>query len=301
MHNSLISVTMKKILSKSIFVINALSITFLIASFTLTAPTQEFSLLDAIKNKTIVASVTSNGKHSGFSVNLNITNSTKSTVQLVIPAGTKYNPQDNGEQTLIQLKDEFITLKPNGTYRGQVAAFCTEASDRCPTESTKMNITQNTDPKFDRLFTYLKGKNITKSSYQDAVWAISDGYSVSNIVAENAADKAFRKEVATITGQKNTWFTSPQSVRIDDDGNFNMETLKISGHLSFDCPKGTKVLQDIHKENGDVFYASDRAMTAQASHVNYAFHLAVMGWEKGTYYIRIHDGTNELGKYEFTV
>ena len=80
-----------------------------------------------------------------------------------------------------------------------------------------------------------------------------------------------------------------------------METLKISGKLSFDCAAGTKVRQDIHKGNGEVFYASDKTMTAARSHVNYEFHLSVMGWEKGTYYIRIHDGTNELGKYEFTV
>jgi hypothetical protein len=42
-------------------------------------------------------------------------------------------------------------------------------------------------------------------------------------------------------------------------------------------------------------------MTAQSGNVNYAFNLAVRGWEKGTYYIRVHDGTKELGRYEFTI
>ena len=164
-----------------------------------------------------------------------------------------------------------------------------------------MSIAENTDPKFNKLFAYLKGKKITKTTYQDAVWAISDNYSVANIVAENPTDKAFRKYVADLTGQKNTWFTSPQSVQIDEDGNFNMETVKISGRLSFECPRGTKVHQDIHKENGEMFHEGKRTMTAGGSNVNYAFHLAVMGWEKGVYYIRVHDGTNELGKYTFTV
>ena len=292
---------MKNLPSKILLAINSCSIIILISSFNINNVTQKVSLNDAMKNKTIVANITSNGKHSGFSVNLTLTNNTSSPLQIVVPAGTKYNPADDGEQTLIQLEDELIVMKPNGTYTGKIAAFCTEASDRCPSENTSMRITQHTDPKFAKLFTYLKDKQITKSTFQDAVWAISDGHPIANIVAENPADKAFRGQVAEITGQKNTWFTSPQNVRIDEQGNFNMETVKISGDLSFDCPKGTVVRQDIYKANGEVFYTSNRTMTAQAPHVNYSFHLSVMGWEKGGYYIKIHDGNKELAKYAFTV
>lgn len=274
---------------------------FLIASFAPHPTSTSISLSAAIKNKSITATATSNGKYSGKSVDLMLTNNTQNSLQIIIPAGTKFLPADNGEQTLIQVEEQLVTLQPGGTYRGQIGAFCTESHDRCPTASSKFTIAQNTDPKFDRLFAYMKGKTISKGAYQDAVWAISDGKSISNIVTETPADVAFRKEVAVITGQRDTWFTSPQNVSVDERGNFNHETLRISGDLAFTCTPGTKVHQDIHKGNGDVFYASDRTMTAASGKVNYAFHLAVRGWEKGTYYIRIHDGSKELARYEFTV
>lgn len=259
------------------------------------------NLQDALKNQQVNAFATSNGKHSGRSVDLVLVNKTSQVLQLTIPAGTQYEPEDEGEQTLIQLEPQLITLQPGGTFRGQVGAFCTEAGDRCPSSSGQFKISQNKNPKFDALTAYLKDKKVNKLSYQDAVWAISDGFSVSNMVAETQADKDFRKQVAQISGQKDTWYTSPQQIDIDDQGNFNFETLNINGRLSFNCAAGTKVFQDIHKGNGDVFHASDRSMTAQYGNVNYAFHLAVRGWEKGKYYIRVHDGTKELGRYEFTI
>ncbi len=292
---------MRQFLSKPVVAIIATGIFFLIASFTHNNTTRQYSLFEAISNNTVTANASSNGKYSGRSVEMNLVNNTGHPLQILIPAGTRYLPEDDGEQTLIQMEDRIIALKPNGNFRGQMGAFCTEAHDRCPSESSGFSIAQNKDPKFDKLFAYMKGKTISKTAYQDAVWAISDGYNVANIATETPADAAFRKQVASISGQKDTWYTSPQNVRIDENGNFNMETVKISGELSFTCPTGTKVRQDIHRGNGDVFYASDKTMTAQASSVHYSFHLSVLGWEKGTYYIRIHDGTKELGRYEFTV
>jgi len=292
---------MFNLLSKSIAVLSAVGALLLIAAFTNESNTQQFTLNEAIQAHSISANATSNGKYSGRSVDLVLVNKTQNTLQIRVPAGTLYEPKDDGEQTLIQMEDQLITLAPGGTYNGQVGAFCTEATQRCPSASNGFTISQTKNPKFNLMFAYLKGKKVSKGTYQDAVWAISDGHSVANIVTELPADVAFRKEIATITGQRDTWFTSPQNVQIDDRGNFNYETVKISGHLSFNCAPGTKVRQDIHKGNGEVFYASDKTMTAQAGNVNYDFHLSVMGWEKGTYYIRIHDGTRELGKYEFTV
>ena len=262
---------------------------------------QKLSLSDAIKNNSVTAKILSNGKYSGNSVNISLTNTTNAPLQILVPAGTKYNPEDAGEQTLIQMEDKLIVLNPKGVYNGKIAAFCSEASDRCPTENKAMKITANSDPRFNKLFAYVKDKPIDKNTFQDAVWAISDNRSVSNIVAENKTAQDFRTYVASITGQKDTWFTSPQQVQVDQAGNFNYETVTITGKLEFDCTKGKQVHQDIHKENGEVRFKSDKSMTAQTGHITYTFKLAVKGWEKGKYYVNIHDGTNQLAKFEFSI
>jgi hypothetical protein len=274
---------------------------FLIAAFKVNNVPGEILLETAINNKTVTFEAFSNGKHSGNSVRINISNNTNSSIRIVVPAGTNYFTQDNGEQKLIQIEDRFIALKPNGDFSGLIAAFCSEASDRCPGKNSSMNIATNSDPKFNKLFAYLKGKKIDKTAYQDAVWAISDNHSVSNMVADSKGSKDFRKYIAEITGQQNSWYTSPQSVRIDDAGNFNIETIKISGKMEFDCAVGIDVHQDIHKANGAVFYKSDKTMKSRAKHIGYTFNLSVRGWEKGNYYINIHDGVNQLAKYEFSI
>lgn len=288
---------------KNLLLILSVIIVSTLSSFSPVIPVKEIDLLDAISQKLISVEAISNGKHSGYSVLLTLTNNTNTNLRVHVPGGLNYNPEDNGEQTLIQLHEQFVALKPHESHNGKIAAFCTEASDRCPSENSGMKITKNSNSKLDQLVAYLKTNgSVTKSTYQDAVWAISDDHSISNIVAETPQDESFRKKIAEITGQKNTWYTSPQNVRIDNAGNFRQETLRISGMLSFTCPKGTEVHQDIHKGNGDVFFASDKTMrAAYGGNVKYQFNLAVKGWERGDYYILIHDGTNELARYEFKV
>lgn len=288
-------------LSKSIKIAVILVVSVLFSAFSTNSVATKTDIFDAIKAKTISATLLSNGKHNGNSVDLKITNLTSQTIELIIPAGTKYSTDVEDEQTLIQLEDKFIAFQPKQTYTGKVAAFCTEASDRCPTTASAMKITKNTNPKFTELSEYIKGKAIDKSTFQDAVWAISDDYSVSNISAEDQVSKDFRKKVADITGQKNPWFNSPQNVTVDDQGNFNRETLLIAGQLEFMCNKGTMVHQDIYKANGEAVLISDKTMQARYGNVTYRFQMQVKGWEKGEYYIKLHDGTNEITRYNFSV
>lgn len=292
---------MKRILFPPLLAVITLTLLFIFFSFTEDNYAVQTTLQDAITNKTIVANAVSNGKYSGKSVNLQLSNNTNQSIQVLIPAGTLYYPKNDDEQTLIQLEDQLITLTPNGKTTPSIGAFCTEASDRCPTESESFRIGKTSNPKFNQLVGFVKGKNISKSNYQDAVWAVSDNKSVSNINAELPVDKEFRKFVASLTGQKDTWYTTPQNVTVDDHGNFNMETVLIHGDLSFTCAKGAKVYQDIHKENGEVFFHSDKSMTSLSGKVDYNFRLSVKGWERGKYYIRIHDGTKELSRYNFEI
>jgi len=283
-----------KIVALSIFLV-------LFSAFSFNSTTVKINVFDAIQAKKITAAWNSNGKHSGNSVDIKIVNTSSSPIELIIPAGTKYSTDDEGEQTLIQLEDQFLALTPNQVYYGKVAAFCMEASDRCPTATSAMKISKNSNPKLNELATYLKGKTIDKSVYQDAVWAISNGYSVSNISAEDQASKDLRTKIALITGQKDPWFSSPQNVTIDQQGNFNLETVLIAGQLEFLCEKGTNVHQDIYKANGEAVLISDKTMQARYGDVKYRFQIRVRGWEKGEYYIKLHDGNKEITRYAFNI
>lgn len=291
---------MRKTISKIFVGLSILTLLISITAFRIPA-SKSFTLIEAINAKTITATITSSGKYSGNCVNIELTNNTNSPLKIIAEGGTKFHPEDEGEQTLIQIEENVIALKPRASYSGKLAAFCTEASDRCPSESSTMTLSKNTNTKFSKLITYLKGKRIPKTTYQDAVWAISDNKSISNISNENAEANNFRTYMAELTGQKNTWFSSPQNVQVDSQGNFNYETVNINGELEFDCTRGAKVRQDVMKANGEPMFESEKTMTAQTTHIRYRFRMSVRGWETGDYYIKIHDGNNTLAKYEFSI
>ncbi|MCH2229012.1 MAG: hypothetical protein MK105_01615 [Crocinitomicaceae bacterium] len=286
--------------STLVFSLSAIIFTIIISAFTYNAP-KSLSLIDAIDNNTITATITSSGNYSGNCINIKLKNNTNVPLKITSLGGTNFSPEDEGEQTLIQLEDIFLVLKPNSEYNGKIAAFCTEASDRCPSNSTKMSPSKNNNPNLDKLVAYLKGKHIPKTTYQDAVWSISDNKPISNIANDNMASKDLRTYLAGLTGQKDSWFSSPQNVQVDESGNFNCETININGALEFDCKKGAKVRQDIMKSNGEPMFESNKTMTAQTTHVKYRFRMSVKGWEKGDYYVKIHDGTTTLATYDFFI
>ena len=286
---------------KSLSIVGLIAVALIIQAFTFSSPAKDVELSTAIKSKKIDATIQSIGRHEGKSISIKLKNNTSSNLRVKIPAGTLFHPEDDGEQTLIHLEENFIALKPKGEYKGFLAGFCTESKDRCPTDGSGMSIAANANPKFTKLSDYLKGKKISKSVYQDAVWAISDGKSVANIDAINPATVELKKFVANLTGQKNTWYSSPQSRHVDESGNIVQETVIIKGKLEFDCKKNAKVRQDIYKENGESVFVSEKYMTAVVPHITYKFTLRVRGWEKGKYYIRIHDGTDEIKRYYFNV
>lgn len=292
MKKSLSKITLSFILVLSIFVIQA---------FTSPNTVVEVSLQNAISNHTITAEINSTGGYSINSIELSLNNNSNKKITVKIPAGTLYHPEDNGEQTLIQLEDEFFVLNPHENKSGEISAFCSESNDRCPTSGSTMDLAATDDSKMKEMIAYLKGKHVSPENYQNAVWAISDNHSISNIFADTEEDKSFRTFVASLTGQKDTWYSSGNDVQVDEYGNFNFETVKIEGDLEFDCKKGAHIYQDLYRADGTAVYESQKYFTPQTTHLNYWFKVKVTGWEKGGYYIKVHDGTNTLATFDFEV
>lgn len=266
-----------------------------------TPPVVKVTLQEAIQKKLVLVDLVSNGGYNHKSVAIKLTNNSSSALNLVIPAGSVFHPADDGEQTLLQLEDKEILVQGKGTFNGTLDAFCTEASDRCPSESStfKTEISKNTN--LTKLVNYLKENKVPSNYYQDAIWAITDGHNVSNISVDYPSTKKLRTFLCELTGQKDSWYSSPREVQVDPYGNFNFETVKVSGDLDFNCHSGKKITEYIVKENGDVMYTGSSTFTPQSNHLKYGFNLSVKGWEKGTYFVQIKDVTGELARFEFKV
>lgn len=290
-----------KTLQVGVIAVLLLSATFLLSSLTFNPPVKKLTVQEALQQNLITLDVISNGGYSEKSVKLRLKNNSRSALSLLLPGGTIYEPENGDEQTLIQLEDKEILVNGNGSFNGSIDAFCTEASDRCPSENGNFTIGSTNNDKLKKLVTFLGENKMKSDNFQSAVWAITDDHSVSNIDPNEAKSKALRKYLCEITGKKDNWYTSPQDVDVDPYGNFNFETVRINGEIGFDCNRGKKISEDICNAEGQVMFSSSSTFTPMTDHVRYNFNLSVKGWEKGDYYVLIKDETGELARFEFQV
>lgn len=265
------------------------------------APTaeKEITLNEAIASGTITVDVSSVGKYSGKSVKLVATNTTRKSLKITIPAGTAYVPGDDEEQTLIQLEEEFFVLAPNNSKTHMIAAFCTEASDKSPASGGKFKISTSANKKLNEAIAYMANKQIDKKSFQDAVWAITDNHSVSNIQASNPQTQEFRKYLATLTGQKDTWYTSPQHHTLNEERRIVSQTVVVHGQVQFPSDGTSIIRQEVIDKDGEVRFALPPATPRKSQKVTMDFSVRVRGWEPGEYTLRIMKDNEEIKTYPF--
>ena len=268
----------------------------LLNSFIAPPPTMS----EAIKKGLVSTTVDSNGKTSYSEVHMTVKNKTKSDQRILIPAGTTYLPDDPNEQELIQLEDEILVLRGLEEKELTIKTYCTELSDRCP--NGEFALSKNSNEELDELIAYIKKNPADKIAFQDAVWAITDKESVSTMPNNSHEDRAFRSHVADLSGQENTWYTSPSRNSIDPLGHINRETVQISGELSFDAGKAMRVHEEIQNASGHTIIKSEHHMQLRGGNVTYQFNIRVRGWQKGVYYVKvINDARETLVKKEFRV
>jgi len=277
------------------------SIWIALLSFSLTPSVTEITLKNALSQRLVECTATSNGGHSNESVIFSITNKTNKAYRLKIPAGTTFQPADNGEQTLIQLEDDFIVLEGNQSSSKNLSAYCTEASDRCPTASSTFSLASNETPQINKLIQHIKANKTNSHNFQDAVWAITDNHSISNIYHEGDDAKKLREYLSELTGQENPWYNSPHEYEVQEDRTIRRNVKEIVGEIAFTCKPGTTIFEDICKADGTIMFSHENRNKPPHGNVRYEFKLKVTNWPQGDYYINIRSTEETIEKFEFSI
>lgn len=246
---------------------------------------------EAVKAGLIKVDINSNDERSYSKVYLTVRNLSSTQQRILIPAGTLYEPDEDDEQELIQLNDEILVVNGRSENSIEINTFCTEASDRSPDGTFSLKANKN--EKLQKLISYMGENPGSKDGLQDAVWAISDNHSVNNIPGGNEQQDALREFVATLTGQENSWYSSPQQYNVDRYGNINRETVHVTGELAFTADRAMSVHEEIQNGDGETMIKSDRHFQLRGGNVRYTFSIRVKGWEKGTYFVKVINDRNE--------
>lgn len=288
---------MKKSLHILVFLFSGIG---LIASFKSSTSEIKISLNEAIQKGYIDCKTSSNGSFSGKCVKLQIQNNTVRLFQLIIPPGTLFYPSDSGEQTLITVEQQLISLAPSSNKTESVNAYCSEHSDHCPPEGVFFTMGTNKNPKFDSLFVFLKNKSLP-SSQQDIVWAISDNSPVSNISMDAKSLREIRAFLCKLTGQEEVNYSIHMATTVNNLGFIDQKPIQLKGFVNFNVPSSKWIHQEVYDENGKLKFKSDQAFEIPKGTSDYTFNIGVRNWNMGKYTLKLKDGSEVIETYPFKV
>lgn len=260
------------------------------------------TLEEAIQKKMVNCRYTSNGQYSGESVELSITNLSGTPLQISIPVGTVFKPNDEGDQDLIVVEQQVIALNSKATGKQTLDGFCMEANDHAPTPENGMKLSKTTNQKLKDLATHINGKGYDKDMIQSAVWIVSNGHSIGDIDQDSEKGKALRTYLSTLTGQKDPWYETTREHVVREDRVIENNPISVNGKIQFVSDGKIKIHEVVQKVNGEVKNTSSEIEFPRQGKWNYQFTLTVKGWEKGNYEVKVMDGNNKvLETFPFTI
>ncbi len=264
------------------------------------------SIQEIMKNPNFEVTLTSSGGHSGKSVLLEVKSKTNKDVRITVPAGTLFYPSDENEQTLVSPREQYAVINKMKTNSIPLNGFCTEAHDKSPTSAGTFALGNNKNEKLDKLLQFFKEhKGISINGVQEAIWCITDDYSISRIYTDNEVlNKQLKKVLSEITGDEIPWFTNKQEITIDNNGYLVSESVEVTGEVKFSTTKKTTIKSKVLNEAGENVFPNqnDLVIPRALNNITLNFKVSVEGWEKGKYFVIYYttEGKTILKK-EFTV
>ncbi|HLP10696.1 MAG TPA: hypothetical protein VK177_02130 [Flavobacteriales bacterium] len=257
------------------------------------------TLDEAIKQKIVTAKFTGLGGHSGNCVQMQLTNNKNKDLTIVLPAGTMFEPGDAEAQNILMPQEQLMVLKGGEKKGMKVRGFCCQASDKSPSAEMDFVLSYNDDAKMKQLYNFVKGKKYNDAVLQDAVWALSDDHSVSNVYGPDV--RPLREELCKIKGTSDTWYSTPQHHTVDAEGRISHETVQVTGLIKFKAAKAGKIMSEIHDATGKLVTKNPNGLSFPAGNIEYEFNIKVGGWEKGSYTVHLINNGEEIHKQEFKI
>jgi hypothetical protein len=258
-------------------------------------------LQDAIKQGIVIATPISTGTYANESITLKLSNKVQRPLKLKVPAGMVYYPENEDNQTLIQLEDMDVIVSAGGTTQLTIDAYCMESSDGVPEGGSSFKIGKTTNQKLLALINQLKQSPVDAYAHQDAVWAITDNHELTYLPNQTEQDRSLREFLSTTTGQENKWYEVAQQRRVDVDRRIVIDPTLITGMLSFDCTPGKAITEEVRKMDGTVMLTHRTNFAPRSSQLKYKFNLTIKGWDKGEYYVVVKNDLKELARYDFSL
>lgn len=161
-------------------------------------------LKTALENRTILATFSGaeGSTHYLKPLSASIRNLKNQEISIRIPAGYHFKSEDSTVQDIITTQEELLVLKPKEVRDVKLSGMCIQHHNGAPSQEDGFKLAGWAAPNLKKLALFLDEKNIQNCQGQQAMWVVSDGDDLQDIVGiGSTSERELIDLVASITNQ----------------------------------------------------------------------------------------------------
>ncbi len=275
---------------------------FSLALTSFNSRTTNIAFEKALQEKKIEVVIVPTGGHSGKCITVQVKNLTKGPLNLELSPGTIFVPENEEEQTLITAQTQLLAINKNEVKNFSVLAYCSEASDKCPTKDSKFGLSKTQNVSLNQLAGFLDSlKGLDDHVIQQAIWCVTDSESVSNVYTEDPkVSKTLRNYLCSLTGQKDTWYNTQRAISVDANNNIIRVAKEIKGDIVLESTVPVELQGAVMDSTGKVIFQNPNKTRCPAGKIKFEFKLKVEGWAPGEYAVVYTNNGQEVLRQSFS-
>lgn len=257
----------------------------------------------ALLEKKIEIEILPTGTYSGNSINMKIKNISGSNLNLAMPVGTTFVPDNEDEQTLITTQEELFAVNKNETTELHLNAFCTEASDHCPKKTSTFKMARSQNNSLIKLMAVIDSLKLNDlHAIQQSIWCITDSQSVANVYsADMKTSKALHHFICGVTGQKDTWYSTRNDYSVNERHEIVRIPKEIKGEIAYTSTESTELQGFVKDSTGTIIVTNPNKTNLPPGKIKFEFKMKVEGWKPGNYSVVYTNNGKEVINQPFTI
>lgn len=256
-------------------------------------PATEISFADALARQVItVESLATGGLHER-SLELKVNNSSRKNLEVLIPAGFIFQSQDSSEQDLIAIRGKKLALEKGQKKTVALHGMCIQADHATPGEGSRFRPGGPATGNLAALITFITQKRLFDSNTQYALWAITDGKSLSNIDNEE-----LRKFTAELLGKPSPSYTFGHESLAPEPGTraFVPNPVTVRGTFLYQTNEDIVASFGLYNESGTLVAPFFDGQEQRRGSHRFRFTFEIRALPSGTYYARLKAGEKTIGE-----
>jgi hypothetical protein len=254
--------------------------------------TTSYSLEEALKRKLVKAEISGRGStpenyssHHGKCIRITLHNLTSQSLNVNIEQGRNLRCIYDSVQNMLVASGEMMALSPSQKKEFTIFAFCSEKTDKSPSESSRFELASMAEGSMVQLIRIIERYKAFNGTGQAAVWVLTDDASPDAITGSDPETVKALKEY--VTNLKNA---KPEEGYIYDYSftAFNNPPSTIQGEIGWELESGGWVSLSLYDNNNTKIHQFFSDVAYQRGYHSYKYKLTHQALISGQrYWVRL--------------